>query len=120
MACYSPIKAYRDSSGTLFFHSKVGTNIIKLPCGQCVGCRLERSRVWAARCVHEAQMHESNCFITLTYMDNPVSLDYRDFQLFMKRLRSKSGKRVRFFMCGEYGENNSRPHFHAILFGYIS
>ena len=57
-------------------------------------------------------------FITLTYKDNPISLDYRDFQLFMKRLRSKTGKRIRFFMCGEYGETNSRPHYHAILFGY--
>lgn len=25
--------------------------------------------------------------------------------------------RVRFYMCGEYGEKNFRPHFHALLFG---
>lgn len=114
--CVKPIKAYRDSSGTLFFHSVPGANCFNLPCGQCVECRLERSRQWAARCMNEAQLHERNCFITLTYRNDPVSLNYRDFQLFMKRVRKMFGS-VRFFMCGEYGENFSRPHFHAILFG---
>jgi hypothetical protein len=66
--------------------------------------------------MHEASLHTENCFITLTYRDNPVSLDYRDFQLFMKRLR-KVFPRVRFYMCGEYGEQLNRPHFHACLFG---
>lgn len=63
-------------------------------------------------------MHVSNSFVTLTYDDDHHcdSLDYRDFQLFMRRLRKKFGK-VRFFMCGEYGEEFFRPHFHAILFG---
>jgi len=35
----------------------------------------------------------------------------------MKRLR-KVAPSVRFYMCGEYGEEFSRPHFHACLFGY--
>lgn len=96
-----------------------------LPCGQCVGCRLSYSRQWAVRCVHEAQMHDNNSFITLTYSpdelmkrDNPWSLDVRDFQLFMKRLRKRYGKKVRFFHCGEYGDKNARPHYHALLFGH--
>ncbi|WNK13943.1 MAG: replication initiator protein [Microvirus sp.] len=101
----------------LFFWAKAGTEPIKVKCGQCHGCRLERSRVWAARCVHEAQMHDDNSFITLTYKDAPASLRYVDFQLFMKRLRKRVGP-VRFFMCGEYGEMNERPHFHAIIFGF--
>jgi len=72
--------------------------------------------------MHEAQMHEANCFVTLTYDDqhlvNRHGLNYRDFQLFMKRLRKKfTGQKVRFYMCGEYGETFSRPHFHACLFG---
>lgn len=68
--------------------------------------------------MHEAQMHEANCFITLTYDDKHVStsLDYKDFQTFMKRLRKAHGK-VRFFMSGEYGSEFNRPHFHACLFG---
>jgi len=82
---------------------------------------LERSRQWAMRCMHEASMHRENCFVTLTYNDQnlPVngSLNYSDFQKFMKRLRKICGK-VRFYMCGEYGDDHGRPHFHACLFGY--
>lgn len=66
-------------------------------------------------------MHKSNCFITLTYSPENFpshgSLNYRDFQLFLKRLRKVAGK-VRFYMAGEYGEDFSRPHFHALIFGY--
>ena len=72
------------------------------------------------RCVHEAKFHDVSCFVTLTYDDEhlPVggTLVYRHFQLFMKRLR-KSFPKARFFMCGEYGDNTSRPHYHAVLFG---
>lgn len=99
---------------------------MELPCGQCHGCRLERSRQWAMRCVHEAQMHENNSFITLTFDDEhlfkrkvPSSLDVRDFQLFMKRLREKIKPiKIRFFHCGEYGDKTNRPHYHAIIFGF--
>jgi len=93
---------------------------MSIPCGQCVGCRLERSRQWAIRCVHEASLHQHNCFVTLTYNDANLppgqSLNYRHFQLFMKRLRKRLGDDIRFYMCGEYGENFGRPHYHAILF----
>lgn len=91
-----------------------------LKCGQCVGCRLERSRQWAVRCLHEASLSESNCFVTLTYdhehLPHLSSLSYPDFQKFMKRTRKIA--RVRFYMCGEYGEDFGRPHFHACLFGF--
>ncbi len=96
---------------------------IQLPCGQCSGCRLERSRSWAVRCVHEASLHDENCFITLTfnnhYLDPIGSLDKRTFQLFMKRLRKEIAPgKVRFFHCGEYGSKMKRPHHHACLFGF--
>lgn len=94
----------------------------QLPCGKCIECRLEYARTWAIRCVHEAQMHEENCFITLTYSDEHLSspiLQYRDFQLFMKRLRfAYPNKQIGVFVTGEYGEENKRPHWHAILFGW--
>lgn len=63
-------------------------------------------------------MHKESCFVTLTYDDAHYhpSLNYRDFQLFMYKLRRRLGP-TRFFMCGEYGDLNYRPHFHAILFG---
>lgn len=97
---------------------------------------MERARQWSIRCMHEASLYERNCFITLTYDDDHLpdqnSLDYRAFQLFMKRLRKKAsylvpGKKkrkrriyplIRFYMCGEYGEQRERPHFHACIFNY--
>lgn len=95
---------------------------LSLPCGQCIGCRLEKSRQWAMRSVHEMRMYERNCFITLTYNDDWLPYDYglnvRDWQLFMKRLRKKYGKGIRFLHCGEYGEFRQRPHYHAILFNH--
>lgn len=72
--------------------------------------------------MHESRSHDRNCFLTLTYDDQHLpedfSLHYEHFQLFMKRLRKEfDGKTVRFYMCGEYGETNHRPHYHACIFG---
>lgn len=94
-----------------------------VPCGRCIGCRLDRSRDWATRIANEASLHECNSFLTLTYDDEHLPDDYsvrvRDLQLFMKRLRKAiSPTKCRFFACGEYGEENGRPHYHVILFGY--
>lgn len=121
MACYSPLEAFQlDTGEVVFRETKKVLRELSLPCGQCVGCRLERSRQWAVRCLHETQMHESSSFVTLTYNDEHLPeygcLRYRDFQLFMKRLR-KVFPEARFFMCGEYGERTGRPHYHACLFG---
>lgn len=67
-------------------------------------------------------MHLENCFITLTYNDDNLpadrSVNVREFQLFMKRLRKRHGPGIRFFHCGEYGEEFQRPHYHACLFGH--
>lgn len=122
MPCYSPIAAWQTEGGDVVFVERGRIRrALTLPCGQCIGCRLERSRQWAVRCMHEAALHEKNAFITLTYDPENLplygSLVYRDFQLFMKRLR-KHAPGVRFFMCGEYGELYQRPHYHACLFGY--
>lgn len=130
MPCYHPLQGWRakrlNESGKrpVVFHRREGYSDmeVKLPCGQCIGCRLERSRQWAVRCMHEAQMHASNCFITLTYSDSNLppngSLVLRDFQLFMKDLRYRYGSGIRFFHCGEYGERLGRPHYHACLFNF--
>ncbi|WNK14608.1 MAG: replication initiator protein [Microvirus sp.] len=92
---------------------------LKLPCGRCIGCRVKRAQSWAIRCMHESQMHSKSSFVTLTYDDEHYSpsLEYHDFQLFVKRMRRENSNRLRFFACGEYGEDKSRPHFHALLFG---
>lgn len=67
--------------------------------------------------MHEAQLHERNSFVTLTYAKAPLTLHYTDYQAFMRRLRKSTPALVRFYMAGEYGELTARPHFHAILFG---
>jgi len=92
---------------------------LQIPCGRCIGCRLDRSMQWGNRIMHEASLHDSNCYLTLTYGEMPEngSLNLRDIQLFFKRLRENVGK-VRYYQCGEYGEDMGRPHHHAIVFGY--
>lgn len=124
MACFHPIHGYMKAGGgftTSFAASSGSGRQVVVPCGQCVGCRLERSRQWAVRCMHESSMHKQSIFVTLTYAPEHLpkdrSLDYRHFQLFMKRLRKKCGSGIRFYMCGEYGDENGRPHYHALLFG---
>ena len=151
MACYHPMQGYRSAEVTkngkrkiVFSPQKGYIDLpVKVACGQCIGCRLERSRQWAIRCVNEASLYRGNCFITLTYSDEYLpqnkSLDKRDFQLFMKRLRKEfSSERIRYFHCGEYGcsckvcglsaklcrrvgcgsfvEGLGRPHYHALFF----
>jgi len=72
--------------------------------------------------MHEAQMHSANSFLTLTYDDDHLPADYsidkRVFQLFMKRLRFDLLGKIRFYACGEYGDENGRPHYHALIFGW--
>lgn len=119
MACFHPIDAWQLETGEVIFveRGKV-LRSLRLPCGRCIGCRQVRVRSWALRCMHESQMHDVSSFITLTYDDDhwKPGLVYRDFQRFMYRLRKRLGP-TRFFMCGEYGGQTLRPHFHALLFG---
>lgn len=122
--CYHPLEAWRGSPGNpaiVFDASKSIGARVQLPCGRCIGCRLERSRQWAVRCMHEASLHADNCFITLTYNEDnlPVSgsLSKREWQLFAKRMRKRCGP-FRFFHCGEYGAELQRPHYHACIFGF--
>ena len=122
MACYTPLAARLSPSGRPVVVRRVkGVSYpVELRCGQCIGCLLQRSSDWAVRCVHESQLHRASCFITLTYNDENLprfgSLQKADFTKFMKRLRHHTGP-LRYLMCGEYGEKNRRPHFHALLFG---
>lgn len=119
---------------------------LEIACGQCIGCRLERSRQWAVRCMHEAKMHPHNCFVTVTYAPEHLpphgSLTKRHHQLLLKRIRSalvrKHGDdspflyqrahvhahmglrpipQLRYYMAGEYGDRLARPHYHFCLFG---
>lgn len=133
MPCYNPLRGYfgkdvNPKTGRrplVFALSAAFSGVpVVVPCGQCIGCRLERSRQWALRIVHEKRMHRESAFITLTYDDMHLpeggTLVLRDLQLFMKRLRIRRFreyglKGLRFFACGEYGERTRRPHYHILL-----
>lgn len=115
----------RTFSGT---KSLIEGSLYSLPCGVCLGCRIDRAEGWAIRCSHEARMCKEagtgSAFLTLTYndehlpADNSVSVDV--FQRFMKRLRYEltSSVKVRYLGCGEYGSQLGRAHYHALIFGY--
>ena len=95
--------------------------IIPHPCGNCFPCKLQKSREWKHRICLEATTHSETTFVTLTYSDETIprdwSLDKRDLQLFLKKLRKKlTPLKIRYFAVGEYGDKSSRPHYHLIVF----
>ena len=123
MTCYHPQDAYLEEGRLRFDHAGCQRNhTMKIACGRCIGCRLDHARSWAVRMCAEMRTHSQNCFITLTYNDEHLpanrSLSTEDWQKFMKRLRKKTGPGIKFYHAGEYGEEDWRPHDHAILFGY--
>lgn len=143
MRCYYPLTAYRaikseNGKRGVSFKLRQGYHDlpVKVPCGQCVGCRLERSRQWALRCMHEASLYEDNIFLTLTYDDTHIppdgGLNKRHWQDFIRAVRKRympqrlkeleEGKRddarIRYFHAGEYGDYTGRPHYHGCLFNF--
>lgn len=95
-------------------------NIIEVPCGNCLSCKISRTREWTIRMMNELKYHEYSVFITLTFNEENKKdqIEKRDLQLFFKRVRKNIGKRkIKYYACGEYGEKNKRPHYHAIIFG---
>lgn len=73
--------------------------------------------------MHEASLHQNNCFATLTFADQYLpennSLTVEHLQKFMKRLRKAAAPtRIRFYASGEYGERFNRPHYHLCLFNW--
>lgn len=90
-----------------------------VPCGQCIACRLNYSKLWSIRMMEELKNHDKACFVTLTYdpehlpQDNGLHKEH--LQKFWKRLRKEC--KVRYFCCGEHGDRFNRPHYHAIIYG---
>lgn len=151
VSCFHPITAYNygmkdNGKSDIRFKNtcddKPLLGELKLPCGRCIGCRLQYSRLWADRLVMELQNHDSAYFITLTYSDEYInnsddgtvrrfysdpetgeaklslSLCKADLQKFWKRLRKEfPDDHIRYFACGEYGDHTKRPHYHAIIYG---
>lgn len=97
-------------------------NAAEAGCGQCLPCRINRRRLWTSRLMLESYLHQASVFLTLTYRNEclPVdgSVDVREVQLFLKRLRERLGDvKIRFFAIGEYGDRYLRPHYHLLVFG---
>lgn len=121
MRCLNPVR--------LWFYD------VTVPCGKCGPCRMSRATEWATRLVHELEYEHRGVFATLTYEVPPQSLSVskRELQLFLKRLRrfytlpELSGgisnpwcdpnRKIKYYACGEYGENHGLPHYHLILLG---
>ncbi|AXL14805.1 replication initiator protein [Microviridae sp.] len=111
-------------TGGIKFRREGTEETMEVACGQCLGCRLDRARMWAMRITHEASLHADsygNSFVTLTYrpkeecnreqLDQELhipedwSLRKQHFQKFIKRLRKKlPDRKIKYFHCGEYGE----------------
>lgn len=69
----------------------------------------------------EASQYADNTFVTLTYNDENLpenGVTPRELSGFMKRLRTNTGLKVRYFGVGEYGDVSWRPHYHLALFGF--
>lgn len=113
MTCLHPkkIHTYSPTEGGIW-----------VPCGKCNPCRIRRAREWAIRAEHELGFWSHACFVRLSYDDEHLPADLganrRELQLFFKRLRKRLGTPIAYLACGEYGETNERPHFHALIFGY--
>lgn len=123
MPCLYPIPAVRTPNGTSIWprpHERDQGQLMQVPCGTCLECQDNDRLGWALRCWLEWQTHQLGTFATLTYENAPIALSPEDLQRFHKRLRkalTKKGRKLRYFAAGEYGETNSRPHYHGLYFG---
>lgn len=122
MPCFWPRKAYRKPGLPPSFREPpdvAGFQVLNLPCGGCIGCRVRQARDWAIRCQLELQEHDAAAWVTLTYEDDhlPPTLAKWHLSGYLKRLRAATRPGVRFFGVGEYGEKGGRPHYHAIIYG---
>lgn len=125
MICYTPLSAGFDEARNITFNpNNIYGSPLTLPCGQCIGCRLERSRNWATRAMHEYQSQDYiGSFLTLTYSEPNLppskSLDSDAMPLFFRRLKKHLyPKKISYLYCGEYGDKFDRPHYHALVFNH--
>lgn len=127
--CLTPINLKKET-----FKQKLNDtyHMQQVPCGRCLECLKARVNSWFVRLNSQLSVAKTACFLTVTYEDNHlpfspnglVSLDYSDWQGFVKRLRfNQHGRekvpaeeRIKYFAVGEYGEKSDRPHYHAIMF----
>nr|QJB19323.1 MAG: replication initiator protein [Microvirus sp.] len=117
MVCTSPISIKVPVKGMPKIFQEM-----EVPCGKCLACRIKKRQEWSMRMLHELSYHDKSVFLTLTYNNYYVpshgGLSIPELQNFFKRLRKDNpDKKIKYFACGEYGEEKMRPHYHAIVFG---
>lgn len=124
MVCDNP---YRAIQGGKTFNGTYYPHDIIVPCGQCPICKKRRVSGWLLRLEEEDRHSFSSYFVTLTYDEENLpytenklpTLDHKHFQKFMKKLRKCQKQRLKYYMCGEYGSVNERPHYHLIIFNLL-
>jgi hypothetical protein len=107
-----------------YVKDKFTSEYIPVPCSKCPPCKKRRTSGWSFRLVEEGKRSLSALFVTLTYNTETVpitkngfmNLDKTDVQKFMKRLRKLSNQKLKYYLCGEYGTQRMRPHYHLIIF----
>lgn len=113
MSCYSP------------FHVDIPGRIesVPVPCGRCPYCLKRRVSEWSFRLRKQDEISVCSFFVTLTYSEPPISpkgfmtLNKVCTQRFFKRLRKATPQTTwKYYLVGEYGSQNWRPHYHIILF----
>lgn len=125
--CFTPVTVKRDRED--WMDDVAGTHNRIVPCGKCPECLHRRSEAWAFRLYQEMKISSSAKFITLTYDENNVpyivdketgeltrTLNKSDFQKFMKKFRKLNFNKLKYYTCGEYGDQTDRPHYHSVLF----
>lgn len=95
-----------------------------VPCGGCKECLNKRSNHWFLRLMYESKTQPHADFITLTFSQAPrtpngyLTAPKKILQDYFKRLRKRTNSNgIKYYACSEYGEQNHRPHYHAIVFG---
>lgn len=127
MKCDGMVRLFK--AGTLSVNKKTGKRTLHnedvyVRCGSCYACRITRLRSWIFRFQQEETHCVSSYFVTLTYSTEHVpitelghlTLNYKDVQLFLKRLRKENSNKIRFCCVGEYGSQGDRPHYHLLMF----
>ena len=129
LACEKPYLYNKTKPGRNFDYSrKSRLKSTPFPCGKCSACMARRKREWGNRLLLESECHKDKVFeVTLTYCDADLPKDgilNRDHAiLFLKRLRINIDRKLdkpylfKYFLRGEYGTENLRPHFHLIVLG---
>jgi hypothetical protein len=100
---------------------------LRVPCGQCLHCRINTGRKWTGRILLENAYHATftgnpGFFVTLTYSDDTVPLTVegvptlrkKELQTFLKVQHRLTP--FRYYAVGEYGDVTLRPHYHMALF----